>query len=110
MLWLTTRGSSAFAASYVPGAPEYLGYLGIPLLVTAPLAGIVRIGDLRTRLLLGVGAVFALFSLGGTLLDNGRHTAVRLPWGAVAGWPVLVPRCRTGSPSWWRWRPRACWP
>jgi hypothetical protein len=89
MLWLTTRGSSAFAASYVPGAPEYLAYLGIPLLVTAPLAGIVRIGDLRTRLLLGIGAVFALFSLGGTLLDNGRHTAVRLPWGAVEGWPVF---------------------
>jgi hypothetical protein len=89
LLWLTTRGSSAFAASYVPGAPEYLAYLGIPLLVTAPLVGIARIGDLRTRLLLGIGAVFALFSLGGTLLDNGRHTAVRLPWGAVEGWPVF---------------------
>jgi hypothetical protein len=89
MLWLTTKGSSAFAASYVPGAPEYLAYLGIPLLVAAPLAGMVRLGDLRTRLLLGVGAVFALFSLGGTLLDNGRHTAVRLPWGVVAGWPVF---------------------
>ena len=89
LLWLTTRGSSAFAASYVPGAPEYLAYLGIPLLVTAPLVGIARIGDLRTRLLLGIGAVFALFSLGGTLLDNGRYTAVRLPWGAVQGWPVF---------------------
>ncbi len=33
--------------------------------------------------------MFALFSLGGTLLDNGRHTAVRLPWGTVAGWPVF---------------------
>jgi hypothetical protein len=89
MLWLTTRGSSAFAASYVPGAPEYLAYLGIPLLVTAPIVGIARIGDLRTRLLLGIGAVFALFSLGGTLLDNGRNTAIRLPWGAVEGWPVF---------------------
>ena len=89
LLWLTTRGSSAFAAAYVPGAPEYLAYLGIPLLVTAPLVGIARIGDLRTRLLLGIGAVFALFSLGGTLLDNGRYTAVRLPWGAVQGWPVF---------------------
>jgi Glycosyltransferase family 87 len=89
MLWLTTRGSTAFAASYVPGAPEYLAYLGIPLLVTALVVGIARIGDLRTRLLLGVGAVFALFSLGGTLLDNGRQTAVRLPWGAVEAWPVF---------------------
>jgi Glycosyltransferase family 87 len=89
MLWLTTRGSSAFAASYVPGAPEYLAYLGIPLLVAAPIVGLTRIGDLRTRLLLGVGAVFALFSLGGTLLDNGRNTAISLPWGAVEGWPVF---------------------
>ncbi|HET7243860.1 MAG TPA: hypothetical protein VFJ07_03425 [Streptosporangiaceae bacterium] len=89
MLWLTTGGSAAFAASYVPGAPEYLAYLGIPLLVAAPLVGIARIGDLRTRLLLGVGAVFALFSLGGTLLDNGRQTAIRLPWAAVERWPVF---------------------
>jgi hypothetical protein len=89
MLWLTTRGSAAFAASYVPGAPEYLAYLGIPLLVAAPVVGIARFGNLRTRLLLGVGAVFALFSLGGTLLYNGRQTAIRLPWGAVEGWPVF---------------------
>ncbi len=89
MLWLTTRGSSAFAASYVPGAPEYLAYLGVPLLVTAPVAGIAGIRDLRARLLLGVGAVFALFSLGGTLLDNGRQTRIWLPWGAVQGWPVF---------------------
>ena len=89
MLWLTTRGSSAFAASYVPGAPEYLAYLGIPLLVTAPLVGIARIRDPRTRLLLGIGAVFGLLSLGGTLLDNGRQTAIRLPWGAVEGWPIF---------------------
>src|SRR5262249_20263233 len=64
-------------------------YLGIPLLVTALIVGIARIGDLRTRLLLGIGAVFALFSLGGTLLDNGRNTAIRLPWGAVEHWPVF---------------------
>ena len=89
MLWVTTRGSSAFARSYVPGVPEYLAYLGIPLLVTALIVGIARIGDLRTRLLFGVGAVFALFSLGGTLLDNGRNTAIRLPWGAVEHWPVF---------------------
>ena len=89
LLWLTSKGSSAFAASYVPGAPEYLAYLGIPLLVIAPLAGIARISDPRARLLLGTGAIFALFSLGGTLLDNGHQTAVRLPWGLVENWPVF---------------------
>ena len=89
MVWLASRGSSAFAASYIPGAPEYLAYLGIPLLVAAPLVGIARIADPRARLLFGTGAVFALFSLGGTLLDNGRPTGVHLPWGAVEGWPVF---------------------
>lgn len=89
MLWLTTPGSSAFAAAYIPGPPEYLAYLGIPLLVTAPLAGIARIFDPRARLLLLTGAVFALFSLGGTLLVDGRPTSVRLPWGAVENWPVF---------------------
>jgi hypothetical protein len=89
LLWLTTRGSSAFAASYIPGRPEYLAYLGAPLLVTTVLTGIARVFDLRARLLLGTGAVFALFSLGGTLIDNGRPTSVRLPWGAVENWPVF---------------------
>jgi hypothetical protein len=88
-VWLTSPGSTAFAASYVPGAPEYLAYLGIPLLAAATATGLVRIGDPRARLLLGTGAVFALFSLGGTLLDNGRQTAVHLPWGAVESWPVF---------------------
>lgn len=89
MLWLTSRGSSAFAASYIPGPPEYLAYLGIPLLVAAPLAGIARIFDPRARLLLGTGAVFALFSLGATLLVDGRQTSVHLPWGVVEHWPVF---------------------
>ena len=89
LFWLTTRGSSAFAASYAGGAPEYLAYLGIPLLIVAPLTGLARITDARARLLLGTGAVFAVFSLGGTLLYNGHQTAVHLPWGAVEGWPVF---------------------
>src|SRR5262249_50031511 len=89
LLWLTTPGSSAFAAAYGGGAPEYLAYLGIPLLIVAPLTGLARITDPRARVLLGTGAVFALFSLGGTLLAGGHQTGVRLPWGAVAGWPVF---------------------
>jgi hypothetical protein len=89
LVWLTSRASSAFAAAYIPGPPEYLAYLGIPLLVAAPLAGLARIFDPRARLLLGTGAVFALFSLGGTLLVNGRPTAVRLPWSLAEHWPVF---------------------
>jgi hypothetical protein len=55
----------------------------------APLTGLARITDPRARLLLGTGAVFALFSLGGTLLVGGHQTGVHLPWGAVEGWPVF---------------------
>jgi hypothetical protein len=89
MFWLSTRGSSAFAASYQGGAAEYMAYLGVPLLILAPLAGVARIADRNARMLLGTGLVFALFSLGGTLLVGGRQTGVHLPWGAVEHWPVF---------------------
>jgi hypothetical protein len=89
LFWLSTRGSSAFAASYGGGPAEYMAYLGIPLLIVAPLAGVVRIADRNARLLLGTGLVFALFSLGGALLVGGRQTGVQLPWGAVENWPVF---------------------
>jgi hypothetical protein len=89
LFWLSTPGDSAFAASYGGGPAEYLAYLGIPLLVVALLAGVTRIADRNARLLLGAGLLFAVFSLGGTLLANGRQTGVHLPWGAVEGWPVF---------------------
>jgi hypothetical protein len=89
MLWLSTRGSSAFAAAYGGGPSEYLAYLGIPLLGVALVVGLARFADLRARLLLGTGLAFAVFSLGGTLLDGGHLTAVPLPWRAVEHWPVF---------------------
>lgn len=89
LLWLTTPGSSAFAASYGGGAPEYMAYLGVPLLIAAPLVGVARFRDPHARLLLGTGLVFAVFSLGGTLLVGGRQTGLRLPWGTMESWPVF---------------------
>lgn len=87
--WLSTPGSSAFAAHYGGGPAEYLAYLGVPLLLAALLAGLLRITELWPRLLLGAGLVFALFSLGSPLLVNGRLTAVRLPWGTAEHWPIF---------------------
>ena len=87
--WLSTPGSAAFAAHYGGGPAEYLAYLGVPLLLTALATGLLRIGDLPARLLLGTGLVFALFSLGSPLLVNGRLTAVRLPWGIAEHWPIF---------------------
>jgi hypothetical protein len=87
--WLSTPGSSAFAAHYGGGPAEYLAYLGVPLLLAALLTGLLRITELWPRLLLGTGLVFALFSLGSPLLVNGRLTAVRLPWGTAEHWPIF---------------------
>jgi hypothetical protein len=89
MFWLSTRGSSAFAASYGGGPAEYMAYLGAPLIITALLVGVARIADRNARMLLVTGLVFGLFSLGGTLLVNGHQTSVHLPWGAVENWPVF---------------------
>ena len=89
MFWLSTRGSSAFAASYGGGPAEYMAYLGAPLIITALLVGVARIADRNARMLLVTGLVFGLFSLGGTLLVNGHQTSLHLPWGAVENWPVF---------------------
>jgi hypothetical protein len=89
MFWLSSRGSSAFAASYGGGPAEYLAFLGVPLMFTALLVGGARIADRNARMLLGTGLIFALFSLGGTLLVNGRQTGVHLPWGTLESWPVF---------------------
>jgi hypothetical protein len=89
MFWLSTRGSSAFAASYGGGPAEYMAYLGVPLLLTALVTGFARITDRNARMLLGTGLIFAVCSLGETLLVNGRQTGVHLPWGSVESWPVF---------------------
>jgi hypothetical protein len=89
LFWLSTRGSAAFAAAYGGGPAEYLAYLGIPLLAVAVTTGLLRIADWRARVLLGTGLLFAVFSLGSTLLDGGRQTGVRLPWGIAEHWPLF---------------------
>ena len=89
MFWLSTQASSSFAASYGGGPAEYMAYLGAPLILTALLVGVARFADRNARMLLITGLVFALFSLGGTLLVNGHQTGVPLPWGAVENWPVF---------------------
>ena len=89
MFWLSTRGSTAFAAHYGGGPAEYLAYLGIPLLLVALAVGVARITDRNARMLLGTGLIFAVFSLGDPLLVNGRLTNVHLPWGLLEHWPVF---------------------
>jgi hypothetical protein len=85
-----TTGSAAEALRYQGRLPEYLGYLGWPLLVTgvAALAGFWRRLPVRAA---GVAwVVLGVFSLGGTLLFGGHeHAAIKLPWYWLQGLPVL---------------------
>jgi hypothetical protein len=85
-----TAGSAAEAARYQGHLPEYLGYLGWPLLITgvAALAGFWRRQPVRAA---GVAwMVLGVCSLGGTLLFGGHeHAAIKLPWYWLQGLPVL---------------------
>ncbi|WP_250287439.1 DUF2079 domain-containing protein, partial [Frankia sp. CiP1_Cm_nod2] len=87
--WLATSAQSARAAEFPGGAPEYMNFLGWPLLIVCLCAVVLGFHDLRTRLAGLTGAVLAVLSLGGTLLVNNVETGLRLPWGLVAGLPVF---------------------
>jgi hypothetical protein len=85
-----TTASATEALRYQGHLPEYLGYLGWPLLITgaAALAGFWRRLPVRAA---GVAwIVLGVFSLGGTLLFGGHeHAAIKLPWYWLQGLPVL---------------------
>ncbi len=85
-----TAGSAAAAARYQGQLPEYLGYLGWPLLVLLVLAAVRFWRRLPVRAAAVTGAVLGVFSLGGTLLASGHeHAWVKLPWYWLQGLPVL---------------------
>ena len=76
---LIHRGASTVAAG--AGLPEYLAYLGWPLLVVLVAAAIRYWRDLRVRVTAVTWAVLELFSLG----SGSRF----LPWHWLQGLPVL---------------------
>jgi hypothetical protein len=87
---LHTAGSAAEALRYQGNLPEYLGYLGWPLLVVLAAAAIVCWRRLPVRATAVTWAVLAVFSLGGTLMFGGHeHPAIKLPWYWLQGLPVL---------------------
>ena len=85
-----TAGSAAEALRYQGQLPEYLGYLGWPLIVVLT-AGTIRFWRrLPVRACAVAWAVLSLFSLGGTLLASGHeHAWIKLPWYWLQGLPVL---------------------
>jgi hypothetical protein len=87
-----TSASAAAAASYPEPQPEYLGYLGWPLLVTVVCAAVLFWRDPRVRLTAVTFALLELFSLGVvTVTFYGiRYPAALLPWHWLQGVPVLA--------------------
>jgi len=85
-----TGGSAAEAAKYQGNLPEYLGYLGWPLLIVLVLAMIAFWRRLPVRATAIAALVLAVFSLGGTLLYSGQeHAWLKLPWYWLQSLPVL---------------------
>jgi len=85
-----TAGSAAEALRYQGQLPEYLGYLGWPLIAVL-VAGTIRFWRrLPVRACAVACAVLGVFSLGGTLLASGHgHAWIKLPWYWVQSLPVL---------------------
>jgi len=85
-----TKASAAEALRYQGLLPEYLGYLGWPLIAVLA-AGTVRFWRrLPVRACAVACVVLEVFSLGGTLLAFGHeHAWIKLPWYWLQSLPVL---------------------
>ena len=87
-----TSSSAAAAASYPEPQPEYLAYLGWPLLVVAIVAAVRFWRDPKVRLTAVTFALLELFSLGAASVTfyGIRYPAALLPWHWLQGLPVLA--------------------
>ena len=85
-----TASSAAVAARYPEPSPEYLAYLGWPLLAIAVVAAIAFWRDDRVRVAAVTFALLELFSLGDVPVSffGIRYPAALLPWHWLAGNPV----------------------
>jgi hypothetical protein len=78
---LNTPGSTAFARAFQGGEPEYLAYLGWPMLAALALTAVLFWRLLTVRASALAFAVLSVLSLGGTLLAGGHeHRGITLPW------------------------------
>jgi hypothetical protein len=86
---LHTHGSAAFAAAFQGRLPEYLAYLGWPMLIVLALAAVVAWRQLAVRAVAITFVALEVASLGGTLLAGGHaHPWLTLPWYWVQSLPV----------------------
>lgn len=91
-LALHTSSSAAAAASYPEPLPEYLAYLGWPLLIILVCVAVLFWRDPKVRLAAVTFALLELFSLGAvTMTFHGiRYPAPLLPWHWLQDVPVLA--------------------
>lgn len=76
-----TQASAATAALYRGQPPEYLAYLGWPLIIALVLAAAVFWRRPVVRALGGTAAILVVLSLGGyPLVAGATHTSLPLPW------------------------------
>ena len=87
-----TSSSAAAAASYPEPLPEYLAYLGWPLLIIVVCAAVLFWRDPKVRLAAVTFALLELFSLGAvTMTFHGiRYPAPFLPWHWLQDVPILA--------------------
>jgi hypothetical protein len=85
-----TAASAAAAANYQGGAPEYLGYLGWPLIAVLAVAVLAGWRRPAVRAAAVTLAVLELLSVGGHPLISGTvHAGITLPWYWLENVPVL---------------------
>ena len=86
---LHTRASATFAAAFQGGSPEYLAYLGWPMLIALAAVAVLfwRLPTVRVTAVAFIA--LEVLSLGGTLLAGGHeHTWITLPWYWLQTLPV----------------------
>ena len=90
-LWVHTTGSAAAAASYSKGLPEYLAYLGWPLLALLVAASVRYWRNPGVRLAAVLWVVLEVLSLGGGTMHDGGFTFPPdlLPFHWLQGAPVI---------------------
>jgi hypothetical protein len=90
-LLLHTAGSAAFEGRFQGGLPEYLGYLGWPMLAVLAVIAVLFWRRLPVRATAVVFVALSAFSLGGTLLAGGQeHEGIKLPWYWLQTFPVTA--------------------
>jgi hypothetical protein len=87
--WLHTSQSAAFAAKSQAQLPEYLAYLGWPLLILLLVLAVAFWRSLMVRVSAVAFVLLSVLSLGGTLLAGGHeHSWLKLPWYWVQTLPL----------------------